>query len=81
MARTFIPDTVPKIIREFVTKEIGNIQSLELGETSITAYRGDRGKTAYDHSQSAHARIGGSLVFVSVDPPTGQQVNDIWIQI
>ena len=26
-----------------------------LGETSSTAYRGDRGKTAYNHSQSAHA--------------------------
>ena len=26
-----------------------------LGETDTTAYRGDRGKTAYDHSQSAHA--------------------------
>lgn len=29
---------------------------LALGETSTTAYRGDRGKTAYDHSQSTHAR-------------------------
>lgn len=29
--------------------------SLALGETSETAYRGDRGKIAYDHSQSAHA--------------------------
>lgn len=29
--------------------------SLALGETSSTAYRGDRGKTAYDHSQAAHA--------------------------
>lgn len=28
---------------------------IALGETSATAYRGDRGKTAYDHSQSAHA--------------------------
>jgi hypothetical protein len=28
---------------------------LALGETSATAYRGDRGKTAYDHSQAAHA--------------------------
>lgn len=28
---------------------------LSLGETSGTAYRGDRGKTAYDHSQAAHA--------------------------
>lgn len=29
--------------------------SLTLGETSTTAYRGDRGKIAYDHSQSPHA--------------------------
>lgn len=29
--------------------------SLALGETSSTAYRGDRGKVAYDHSQAAHA--------------------------
>ena len=27
---------------------------LALGETSSTAYRGDRGKTAYDHSQDAN---------------------------
>lgn len=30
-------------------------QSLALGETSSTAYRGDKGKIAYDHSQAAHA--------------------------
>ena len=29
--------------------------SLALGETSTTAYRGDRGKIAYDHSLTAHA--------------------------
>lgn len=29
--------------------------SLALGETSSTAYRGDRGKIAYTHSQAAHA--------------------------
>ena len=28
-------------------------KSLALGETSLTAYRGDRGKVAYDHSQLA----------------------------
>ncbi len=28
---------------------------LELGETETTAYRGDRGKIAYDHSQASHA--------------------------
>ena len=29
--------------------------SLALGETATTAYRGDKGKIAYDHSQTAHA--------------------------
>lgn len=33
--------------------EVG--KSIALGETSSTAYRGDRGKIAYDHSQTAHA--------------------------
>lgn len=28
---------------------------VSLGETNTTAYRGDRGKTAYDHSQAIHA--------------------------
>lgn len=35
--------------------------SLALGETSATAYRGDRGKTAYDHSQTAHAPSGAEV--------------------
>ena len=30
--------------------------SIALGETASTAYRGDRGKIAYEHSQAAHAR-------------------------
>lgn len=33
---------------------------LSLGETNITAYRGDRGKTAYDHSQAAHETPGAA---------------------
>jgi len=33
----------------------GPAGGLALGETSETAYRGDLGKTAYDHSQAAHA--------------------------
>jgi hypothetical protein len=36
-----------------IYSEIGS--DLALGETSSSAYRGDRGKIAYDHSQSAHA--------------------------
>lgn len=35
--------------------------SLALGETSSTAYRGDRGKTAYDHSQDA-SRVASAIV-------------------
>lgn len=31
--------------------------SLALGETSSTAFPGDKGKIAYDHSQATHARI------------------------
>lgn len=34
-----------------INKATGGGVSLVLGETSSTAYRGDRGKTAYDHSQ------------------------------
>lgn len=36
---------------EAAVKYVEISQSLALGETSSTAYRGDRGKTAYDHSQ------------------------------
>ncbi len=45
---------------------VNNIPAgLSLGETSSTAYPGDRGKVAYDHSQSAHA------------PSTAQKNSDI----
>ena len=36
--------------------------SLALGETSSTAYRGDRGKTAYDHSQVVTGNPHGAAV-------------------
>ena len=35
--------------------EYVEVSKLDLGETSKTAYRGDRGKIAYNHSQSDHA--------------------------
>lgn len=44
--------------------------SLALGETSATAYRGDRGKTAYDHSQTtgnAHNMTKGDIGLGNVD--------------
>jgi hypothetical protein len=36
--------------------------SLGLGETSSSAYRGDRGKTAYDYSQVGHLELTGGTV-------------------
>ena len=40
-------------------------ETLALGETSTTAYRGDRGKIAYDHSQTTHARTDATAVAAS----------------
>lgn len=40
---------------DVVTAQAAADAKPSLGETSTTAYRGDRGKTAYDHSQAAHA--------------------------
>lgn len=38
-------------VKDWVSSQMSSIGNLMLGETSTTAYRGDRGKTAYDHSQ------------------------------
>jgi hypothetical protein len=45
-------------------------QSLALGETSATAYRGDRGKTAYDHSQVTGANPHGVTFALLAAKPT-----------
>ena len=57
-------------------------KSLALGETSSTAYRGDRGKVAYDHSQikdgsNPHRTTFGSLLGkpASYSPVTDQNSN------
>ena len=42
--------------------------SLALGETSSTAYRGDRGKTAYDHSQTTGNPHGTTAADVGAMP-------------
>ena len=44
--------------------------SLALGETSATAYRGDRGKAAYDHSQVAGNPHGTTAADVGAAPST-----------
>jgi hypothetical protein len=42
--------------------------SLALGETSATAYRGDRGKTAYDHSQATGNPHGTTVADIGAVP-------------
>ena len=49
--------------------------SLALGETSSTAYRGDRGKTAYDHSQITTGNPHGTTAADVGAVPTTRTVN------
>ena len=49
--------------------------SLALGETSSTAYRGDRGKAAYDHSQLTSGNPHGTTAADVGAVPTGRTVN------
>lgn len=48
-------DKIQSVVNELV--DDASIPKVELGETSSTAYRGDRGKIAYDHSQAAHQAV------------------------
>lgn len=50
--------------------EDSSYSKLALGETSATAYRGDRGKTAYDHSQAAHAPSDADDTYTSINEST-----------
>lgn len=60
-------------------------ESLALGETSSTAYRGDRGKTAYDHSQIANGSNPHGTTFANLaSKPTtisGFGIVDAWTKI
>lgn len=53
--KIYIDITSGKTYRWSGTAYVVVSETLALGETASTAYRGDRGKTAYDHSQTAHA--------------------------
>lgn len=57
----------------------GKPSFLALGETSSTAYRGDRGKIAYDHSQSAHQSILNGTGFVKVSGTTVSYDNSTYL--
>ena len=53
--KIYIETSTSKTWRWSGTQYVEISSSIALGETSSTAYRGDRGKVAYDHSQTAHA--------------------------
>lgn len=53
--KIYIDLSTNKIYRFSDSNLVELLSSVSLGETEFTAYRGDRGKAAYDHSQSAHA--------------------------
>lgn len=64
------------------TKHYVDTSTLKLGETEVTAYRGDRGKIAYDHSQTignphnvAKADVGLGNV-QNVDTTTTENISD-----
>jgi len=63
--KIYIAKDTNKTYRWSGTAYVEISSSLALGETSSTAYRGDRGKIAYDHSQSAHARTDATAVAAS----------------
>lgn len=50
-------------------------ETLALGETSSTAYRGDRGKVAYDHSQTTGNPHGTTAEQVGALPITGGTIS------
>ena len=54
-SKIYVDLTSEKIYRWSGSKYTVISETIALGETSSTAYRGDRGKIANDHSQSAHA--------------------------
>lgn len=54
--------------------------SLALGETASTAFRGDLGKTAYDHSQAAHARTDATKTEAS-ETNGNIKVDDVEVEV
>lgn len=52
-----VPEQLPEVDLSEIENSITELESdaLKLGETETTAYVGNKGKVAYDHSQKAHA--------------------------
>ncbi len=76
--KIYIAQDTNKTYRWSGTAYVEISASLALGETSSTAYRGDRGKIAYDHSQIAHQSILNGTGFVKVSGTTVSYDNNTY---
>lgn len=65
--KIYIAQDTNKTYRWSGTAYVVISETLALGETSSTAYYGDKGKTAYEHSQATHARTDANNSTVSYD--------------
>lgn len=50
---------------------------LALGETMSSAYRGDRGKTAYEHSQNKHAPVNAEENTINIIKKNGETISPV----
>lgn len=64
-----------RLVKERVDLKQDSATALQLGETSSTAYRGDRGKSAYDYSTVGHLPLAGGNLSGAVNETTGPTVN------
>lgn len=55
--KIYVAQDTNKTYRWSGTSYVVISETVALGETSATAYRGDRGKTAYDHSQNSTVHV------------------------
>lgn len=63
--KIYVDLTTLKTYRWSGTAYVVISETLALGETASTAFRGDYGKVAYDHSKAAHARVDATKVEAS----------------
>lgn len=63
--KIYVDTSTNKIYRWGGTSYVVISDTIALGETSSTAYRGDRGKTAYDHSQTTGNPHGTTIANIS----------------
>lgn len=65
--KIYVDTTTDKTYRWSGSQYVVISETLALGETSATAYRGDRGKAAYDHAQLAGSAFASGLYKITTN--------------